>query len=363
MFNDITVKYFLDYLNIINVGFFLILAMIVYYTFGFRRSRQLYNYNVIQIVIISFIIYYTVINVLGVFFGFVSNVYSLKILNILKNLIYAISFYGFREVYRYIFIKNVNRNKKKSYINITILFILLDIIMEINAYDLHSGIGIFNFICACIIPNIALNMLLSYMSLKFNFKSSFLVILFLKLPIYMLPIFPDLGEYFSSVLLLALLFFLYYEFSLILEKHERKIKIRVIKKGKISFCVLFGITLVLVGMISGLFKYHMFAIMSNSMIPVFSRGDAVLVEKITEDDFKELKIGEILAFYDTKGRMVVHRIISIEENNGKYSIITKGDNNDSFDNWVVSNKDIYGKVITSIKYIGIPSVELSELLR
>lgn len=362
IFNDVIVKYFLEYLNAINVVFILILSLITYFFVGFPRSKQLYNYNVIQIIIISFIVYYTVINFLGVFFGFVSNVYSLKILNVLQNLIYAISYYCFRELYRYMLIRNVNKGKKNLYVIITFLFVLLDIIMEINAYDLFSSIGIFNFICASVIPSVALNALLCYVACKFNFKSLLMIVLILKLPIYFLPIFPDLGYYLNSVLLLSLFFYLYYEFSSILEKYERKIKIKKVNKSKFSMFIWLGLTLVMVGMVSGLFKYHLFAVVSNSMIPEFARGDAVLVEKIKDDELDRLKVGDIIAFYDPSDRMVVHRIESFEVNNGKYSIITKGDNNDSVDSWIVSNRNIYGRVITKIKYIGIPSVELSELI-
>lgn len=97
------------------------------------------------------------------------------------------------------------------------------------------------------------------------------------------------------------------------------------------------------------------------MFPFFSRGDAVLIEKISENEFDSLKVDEVLAFkYNNK--ILVHRIISINENNGIYLIKTKGDNNISIDAWTVNNDMIYGKVISTIKYIGIPSVELSERL-
>lgn len=360
MFNQVIVNYFLKYLNIINIMLFLTLATITYFSVGFPKNKKLYNYNAIQIILISFIIYYTIINVLGVFFGFVSNVYSLKIINILNNLIYGIIYYSLKEIYRYMLMRNVN--KKHLYIINTLLFVLLDIIMEIKGYDLSTSIGIFNFICASIIPSIALNALLGYIACKFNFKCLLIIVLFLKLPIYFLPIFPNLGEYFNSIIFLALNFYIYYELSLILEKHERKIKIKNIDKNKYSLYALLGLMFVFVGLVSGLFKYHLFAIVSNSMIPEFARGDAVLVEKIKDNELSKLKIGDIIAFYDYNNRMIVHRIVSVEVINDKYSIITKGDNNDSIDNWIVNNENIYGRVITKIKYIGIPSVEFNELI-
>ena len=149
---------------------------------------------------------------------------------------------------------------------------------------------------------------------------------------------------------------------MILEKCERKIRIKMNSNGNYSFGIILVLTFLLVGVISGMFKYHMLAIVSNSMVPEFSRGDAVLIEKINDKELGMLKKGDIIAFYDTSGRMVIHRIVLIEDNNGEYFIKTKGDNNDSIDSWTLTNDNIYGKVLISLKYIGIPSVELSELI-
>lgn len=363
MFNSVIVKYFLDYLNVVNVVFFGIVSLITYLFVGFPKSRQLFNYNAIQTLTISFIIYYVVINGLGLVFGFVSNVYSMTMLNIIKNMFMAICFYFLREAYRYMMIKEMNGRKNGLlYWFITLLFILLDVIMEINGYDLSTGFGIFSFVCASVIPSIAINLLLSYIAGSFNFKVLLLFILILKLPIYFLPILPNLGDYLNSVILVFLIFNIYYELSVILEKYERRISFKKIKKSNLSMVLLLIPTILLAGVVSGLFKYHLFAIVSDSMLPVFSRGDAVLVEKVKENELATLKAGDILAFYAPDGRIIVHRIMEIERNNGKYIFKTKGDNNASADVWITSNEDVYGRVITHIKYVGIPSVEISEFI-
>ena len=97
------------------------------------------------------------------------------------------------------------------------------------------------------------------------------------------------------------------------------------------------------------------------MIPAFARGDAVLIKKITEDELEELSVDDVIAF-DYDKRIIVHRIVSIDKINNKYLIKTKGDNNLSVDAWTVNDEMVYGKVISTIKYIGIPSVQISELL-
>ena len=259
-------------------------------------------------------------------------------------------------------IRQTNSKKISSYIIITLLFILLDIIMEVNGYELTTGGGIFKFICSSVIPSIAINILLSYMLCKFNFKVSMLFLLGLKLSNYFLPIFPNLGDYLNSVFLIILIFYLYYQFSLLLEKYDRKVNIKIQQQNKIFFWFILCLLLLLVGVVSGLFKYLLIAVLSNSMVPEFSRGDAVLIEKLNDNELDKLKEDDIIAFYDTSGRMVIHRIFSISIDDEQYFIKTKGDNNESVDSWTISNESIYGKVITSIRYIGIPSVELTDLM-
>ena len=59
IFNNVIVKYFLDYLNVINVLLFIFLSLYVYFMVGFSRDNKLINYNVMQTIIIDFISRYT----------------------------------------------------------------------------------------------------------------------------------------------------------------------------------------------------------------------------------------------------------------------------------------------------------------
>lgn len=361
IFRLVIMKYFLAYTNIVNILFFGVLSLWGYYAFGFPKRNTLRDYNVIQVTTISFLIYYIIIYIMGLFFGFVSNVYSLTIYNIIKNVLLVGICYVFRELFRYIIFKTCSKNNKKALIFVTILITLLDIIMEINISDFNNLFNIIEFICESVIPNIAINLMLSYLAYHFSYRTLLFFVMIWALPTYVLPIFPNLGSYFGGILEILLLFYCYYEFSIILEKWERKIKYNRKYNKKINLVFVFIPIFILVGLISGLFKYHLLAIVSNSMIPYFSRGDGVLIEKISKDDVGTLKIGDVVA-YNYGNKLVVHRIVEITKNRNKYLFKTKGDNNLSVDSWTVSDEMVYGKVICTIKYIGIPSVEVSELL-
>ena len=69
-----------------------------------------------------------------------------------------------------------------------------------------------------------------------------------------------------------------------------------------------------------------------------------------------MKKGTIL-YFSKDGSLIVHRIVSItQQEDGKYEFKTKGDNNNTNDNWVVTEKEVIGVGKFMVPYIGYPSV-------
>jgi len=60
-----------------------------------------------------------------------------------------------------------------------------------------------------------------------------------------------------------------------------------------------------------------------------------------------------------EGYTVVHRVVEKRQKNGEFSIITKGDNNNTVDQEPVTEQQIIGKVIYKIRYIGYPAIWLN----
>lgn len=86
-------------------------------------------------------------------------------------------------------------------------------------------------------------------------------------------------------------------------------------------------------------------VISGSMEPTLKVGGILYYEKIDINDFDE---GDILV-YQTKEHIISHRIVDINEN----GFITKGDINNSVDNYLVSDEQILGKGTNwSIPFIG-----------
>ncbi len=76
-----------------------------------------------------------------------------------------------------------------------------------------------------------------------------------------------------------------------------------------------------------------------SMFPTLKSGDGLIISKYTNNT--EIKIGDIIVYpHPHKSIDVVHRIITIKYNGA----ITRGDNNNKIDPYIVNFKDITGKV-------------------
>lgn len=117
--------------------------------------------------------------------------------------------------------------------------------------------------------------------------------------------------------------------------------------------VLIPIIYVSLSIISGSMK--IFVVLSESMVPVMSVGDAILIVNMIPEN---IKVGDIIAFdLDGDGNTIVsHRVVDIKNNdninNGNISFQTKGDNVQHKDPFVVDSKKLVGKAIFKIPYVG-----------
>ena len=101
---------------------------------------------------------------------------------------------------------------------------------------------------------------------------------------------------------------------------------------------------------------------SDSMSPVFVKDDMSIDKEI--DDVYQLENGDIITFWTLiDGHRVknTHRIICVNDIDGNINFSTKGDNNDTVDNYLIEKKDIIAESKCIIKYIGFPSLWLSEM--
>lgn len=95
--------------------------------------------------------------------------------------------------------------------------------------------------------------------------------------------------------------------------------------------------------------YNALIVRSGSMEPKIPTGSVVYTRPIS--DYSKLSSGDVITFED-ENFLVTHRIQEVNQENGEYFFITKGDANDEIDLEPVSQDRIEGKVYLSIPYFG-----------
>lgn len=89
-----------------------------------------------------------------------------------------------------------------------------------------------------------------------------------------------------------------------------------------------------------------------------TKGDIVIINKTDEDEILKINVGDIIV-YNYNDKVIVHRVYETDEDRSYF--ITKGDNNEDPDNWIVTSGDIIGVVKFKIKYLGLPTIYFNEI--
>lgn len=346
--------------------FIILIAMgIINFLMGYEKDRDINKITKKQI--IKYVVFYCfgflVIEYgLGLILGYIKSPYKRDLLSIFSNVFSTVLIILSSEHFRYMIVSK-GKNKKIILILSVLLFVLIDSSIFVKLYDLKELDDLLSFSTAVVLPSIFKNFILTILTYKYGFKQNIAYRLIMELYIYIVPFTPNLGIYLDSVLLMAFPIILSRIVAYGFDKEKKKdYRDNNSIKRKIITAVAILITSILIMLNSNLFRFWTAAVGSGSMEPTIKIGDAILVDKSYQKHLNKLKVGDILVFKIGK-KIFTHRIIKIEEDNGNYSINTKGDRKGQLeDNWTVTNKDVIGIVKFRIKYIGYPTVWLSRIL-
>lgn len=349
--------------NLYNILFWLATLILTVFLVGFEKDKHLNKVDVMQTIFIVSILYLIATYIFGFFFGYVKSIYNLSLTSILSNIIPVLILIIIQELVRYDIVTKTKKAMPDRFIiaGMIVLFVAFDIIIGVNSWEVVKTIGIFETIGLYILPSIAKNLLLTYMTYHSGYKSAILYRLIFDLTAYILPIFPDFGTYLQSVLNIAFPTALF----LILNRTFKKKNDAFVRENKTVKIVALIITIAILGtlviLVSGLFKYYALTIGSGSMEPHLNIGDVAIVKKLDKNELGTLKEGDVLVF--DYGETIVHRIVEIYEKDGTYSFQTKGDNNDDVDGFIVYEDQVIGIAKYRIPIIGKPTVWLNEQLK
>jgi len=354
--------------NIVNDYFIIIVLLIatafIYLMVGYEKDsningkerRKLLQY--VSFYCIGFII---LEYGLGLLTGYIKTPYKNDIFILLKNIFPIILIIFLSEHLRYMIVKKGEKNKI-ILLFVTLLFILIDLSLNVQYYDLSRKIDLLEFSTVVFLPSFFKNIMLTVFTYRYGMKPSVLYRLIMELYIYIIPITPDLGMYLDSVLLMVFPLLLNRIINYGFEKskkkaHNSKNQLRI-TVGIIIFIFIASI----VALNSNLFRFWMAAVGSGSMEPTIDVGDLIIVDKGYQKNLDKLSVGDVLVFKIGQN-IYTHRITKINKENSKYSINTKGDRKGQIeDSWIVTNQDVIGVVKYKIKYIGYPTVWLSRIL-
>ena len=103
-----------------------------------------------------------------------------------------------------------------------------------------------------------------------------------------------------------------------------------------------------------LFGHAVYRVVSGSMHPVLEKGDIILCR---DCDPMELKAGDIITYDgrsgDFAGKRVTHRVVKepyLNEANGKYYLVTKGDDNPAEDTPITTDQ-VTGKYVKKLDWL------------
>ena len=98
-------------------------------------------------------------------------------------------------------------------------------------------------------------------------------------------------------------------------------------------------------------------VLTDSMLPDIKSGDLIICRTIDPEDVTE---EQVISFFDPAGNgtsVVTHKVIRIEEKNGKRFFITKGTNNNTEDKLPVPEENLVG-IYTGVRFGGVGSFAL-----
>ena len=335
-----------------------IIIIVAWKSLGFHKDRHFLRGSISRSIVVILISYALVTYALGIFLGFNRGYLSNDLQKLFVGLVPTLLMTVVIELARYV-VAGPNLHKRAYVVFFTTLTTLLYILIELNVARLGGAEQISIFLCATVMPIIAREALCGLLS----YKIGLLPTLIFKIPLiiypYILPIVPDLGDYIHAVanIILPFVVYLVVQHSLQLYDDDKK-RLRRLNFGILSVPILI-LAIILTVLVSGIFHYQLIAVGSDSMLPVYGRGDTVLFEKVNASDIHK---DDILVFKH-EGIIVTHRVKKIVADDDALRFITQGDNQEDVDAFTTEEHQVIGRVVGINRYIGYPTVWLNDLFK
>lgn len=348
---------FMKYSEIINVSFLLIYVSSTIALLGIRKYKSSYNSkNIFRVTVFYIIMFFIIMYGLGFFVGFLKNAYSLSFLTMMDNIFCPIMVIILIETFRYVVIW-ANKDKKIWTVLFTILITVFEIAISIRTLQVQELRLLFGQFATIILPVTIKNAVLSYLCYHIGYRVPLFYRLLVDIYVFLVPIIPDVGDYIHSLILVSLPSLIYIAAFSIIDENNQEEQF-IFSKETFSFWdIPIGLFVaVIAALVSGFFPLYMIGVGSDSMSPSINKGDAIILKKVHDE---KLKKGDVIAYQKDK-KIIVHRIVTVTEEENGITYVTKGDANNSKDPAIVKQKQVKGIVKIRIPYVAYPSIWLFE---
>ena len=340
----------------ISVAIFLLLyAIIVRVSVRSSKKISIHSKEVQKYMIVFAALYLVLYYVIGYYVGYYKATYRFGFWTLYTQIIPLIVIIYSSELIRKEFLSN---KSKFSFVATFLFGVLVDLVVYTNLYNLTNLPGLLEALGYVFFASIASNLLYNYVCINFDIVPNVLYRIITTIYLYIIPITPDVHMYFKSF---ARIVYPVIILLVLIDSYDKKHTILTIKNKNFRIAIT-SLVVILITLFTMLitcrFRYGLIVIGSNSMNDVLYKGDAVVFDSKNKNYIE----GEIILFKQDN-ITVVHRIVRVEESDGKKKIFTKGDNNANEDSGFRTTDDIVGIVELRVKKIGLPTIWLNELLK
>ena len=346
--------------SIFAILFLMLNIGILIFTQGFEKDKSEKTLDANIIIFAYSVVYFIVIYTLGIITGYARTIYNHEFLAVVKNIVPVILVIILEEIIRYQVVTKTKGNKLEK--SILLLMIIFFVLFDIrNMFPLKGNFrDLLDVISTVFLPITVKNVVFTLIVYLGGYKPTIFYRLITEIPIYIVPIYPNLGPYMTGIVEITFPVIMFFVVrNVLIRKKEFYIRQKKYISKIISIPII-TVLIISVMLVSNYFKYYALSIVSNSMYPEIARGDVVIVKKLNDQEKEQIKLGDVL-IYSKDNKVIVHRVVYISDVSGESIYVTKGDNNNTEDNYVIKNSEVIGVALYKIPIIGYPSVWLSEM--
>lgn len=318
-----------------------------------KLKREIIDYTLIAV--LGYIIIYLIS---GLFVEFGRNPNSTTLKGLIINFWVTGSVILAREYVRYLILNNTyQKQKKKVGIALIIVMTMLEV-KTLNITDLNVYYA-FKQIASILLPTLSKNILFTYLAYCRNYIAAVCYDLLIYLVLWLAPILPKITWFMVAVIDIAtpIILLLYIRYKKSKKEYFKSKESGASDSEPKSVIILVILVILAIWFALGVFPIKPIAVATGSMTPQINIGDIAIIRKCGPND---IKVGDIIE-YKMSDFTIVHRVIEIKQENGRFYFVTKGDNNTTRDKNLVTEDQLIGKCIFKVKYLGYPAIWITDV--